>query len=68
MSALGAVISLITLVLVGMTAFFVYMVYVKGHTHYKEELKQDSEREAQYLDDERSVKRAQAAQGPQQPA
>jgi len=48
-----------------MTGFFVYVVYIKGHTHYKEELKQDSEREAQYLDDERSVKRAQAAEVPQ---
>lgn len=29
-SALGAVICLTTLVLLGMTAFFVYVVYVKG--------------------------------------
>jgi len=29
-SALGAVICLITLVLLGMTAFFVYAVYFKG--------------------------------------
>jgi hypothetical protein len=37
---------LITLVLLGMTAFFVYQVYFKGQTHYKEEVKPDGEREA----------------------
>jgi len=56
-------ISVIALTLLGLTGYFVYKVYFKGEMRLEAPV-DEKDKEAQYLDEERSVKRPAASSGP----
>ena len=63
---MGAVIAIISVILLGMVGFFLYRVFKMGDKKFYSMVTKQKNKEAQFVDEENSVKRA--AGGPKQPS